>query len=133
MFCLPEQKGPRIDIFIQDKDGHFVSLNGVVNQLDERKEKIEKQIDNYNQRIDINKKLIKNLKQDSKRSTYTLLISIACLSALLIHNPKVQTAGFVGALTTAVVNTGAMCVLSKQRKELKQQKAWLERQEQSLA
>ncbi|MBO7483626.1 MAG: hypothetical protein J6T55_00680 [Alphaproteobacteria bacterium] len=133
MYSSPKQKDPQVDILIPDRDGHLVSLDGMIQQLEDRKEKIEKQVDNYQQRIKVTQKLIKNLKLDSMRSTWSLVISMACLSALLTHNQLARKVAFTTVATTAVVNPVAMVVLSKQRKNLKQQKTFLEEQERSLA
>lgn len=91
------------------------------------------QKENREREIAINQKLIKNLKQDSRRSAWSLAISMACLCALLTHNQLARKIGCLGAATTAVVNTGAMIALSKNRKKLKQEMSLLKQQERSFA
>ncbi|MGN0919891.1 MAG: hypothetical protein ACI4OR_03965 [Alphaproteobacteria bacterium] len=125
MRSLPPKKGPQIDVFIPASDGHFVSLNAVENQLKERKK-------NYEQQIEVNNKLIKNFKLDSMRSTAALVMSMACLGALLSPNRLVQKVGLIGAATTTMLNTAGIIALSNDKKKLEQKKAFLKQQEWSL-
>ena len=130
MYSIPKQKGPQIDIFIQTPEGGFISLN----QIEQKRQKLEKQRDNYQQQLSVNKKLVKNRDLQFKSSCASLLLYMAVLGAFC-YSPKskigevARGVGISAALTGVVTHT----ILTKREKKLKQEMSLLKQQERSFA
>ena len=93
----------------------------------------KKQIKNDLQQIAVREKLLRNHRADSLRSNLTMLFYMGCLVGLLMPNPKVQRVGIIGVFSTLVVNTVAICVLSKREMNLKKKLFTLEEQRRELS
>ncbi len=133
MYYLPtkqEKKTPQIDIFIQTPEGGFISLN----QIEQKRQKLEKQRDNYQQQISVNQKLIKNHNLQFKSSCASLLLYMAALG-VFCYSPKskIGEVAFWTGISTAVTDVVAHSVLTKHEKKLKQEISLLKQQERSLA
>ena len=133
MYYLPtkqEKKTPQIDIFIQTPEGGFISLN----QIEQKRHKLEKQRDNYQQQLSVNKKLVKNLDLQFKSSCASLLLYMAALGAFC-YSPKskIGEVAFWTGISTAVTDVVAHSVLTKHEKKLKQEISLLKQQERSFA
>ena len=133
MYYLPtkqEKKTPQIDIFIQTPEGGFISLN----QIEQKTQKLEKQRDNYQQQISVNKKLIKNHNFQFKSSCASLLLYMAALGTFCYSpNSKVGDAARLVGISTAVTDVVIHTILTKREKKLKQEMSLLKQQERSLA
>ena len=125
-----EKKAPQIDIFIQTPEGGFISLN----QIEQKRQKLEKQRDNYQQQLSVNKKVVKNIDLQFKSSCASLLLYMAALGAFC-YSPKskIGEVAFWTGISTAVTDVVAHSVLTKREKKLKQEMSLLEQQERSFA
>ena len=132
MYYLPtkqEKKTPQIDIFIQTPDGGFISLN----ELDKRKQKLEKQLNIAKQRKEVVEKLIKNHDYNFCRNIlWGLCILSACCTFMFSSNKQLHKKVAFGALGAGVVDMGVGIFLSKREKKLKKQDAFLKTQERGL-
>ena len=133
MYYLPpkkEKKTPQIDVFVQTPEGGFISLN----ELEQRRQKLEGKIDIAKQRIEINKKLIKNHDYNFCRNIlWGLCIASACCTFMFSSNKELHKKVAFGTLGAGVVDMGVGIFLSKREKKLKKQDAFLKTQEQRMA
>ena len=132
MSFFSRQQGPQIDIFIGTPEKGFVSLNEVIKT---EKERLQEKININEQRIIVNKKLLRNYHYDMAR---TLLWSLCIFSALTIFMVKPYNDSFnkklaIGTLGLGAVHTGAGVLLSKQKKKLEKQDDFLKQRERSFA